>query len=372
MLKVLYDGWSLARRPNGPASLHLLTLLALKPESVQAAVALPGDSFHNLPEEVERVVVEIPDTPGGRLRWEQFILPHIGREQRASLMHTFESAALFGSCPSVLSPASPGWQGNRSAGEKGPTSLARRLRDALNQGGFSRLQAFFWPANLEGIPGGGIRDTRRILLPPAVHPAFESEIPHSTRESLEKLTLPESWILYHGPGTEEDLRRLLRAWRWAAGPIGEAFPLLVVGLTAAEEAVFGEYCRAYQVQGSARSLGAVSIDQLAALYRLSSVVFHPADSPAWGSALHLALACARPVVGLETRTGDALLGPAGYLVKDTGTEAEQERALGAALITVIVEERLADDLTRGAHRRMAGYEKESFSRALGEAYTSLT
>jgi hypothetical protein len=116
----------------------------------------------------------------------------------------------------------------------------------------------------------------------------------------------------------------------------------------------------------------VSIHQLAALYRLSKVVFHPADSPAWGSALHLALACARPVVGLETPIGDALLGPAGYLVKDTGTQAQRERALGAALISVIVEEGLADDLTRKARRLMQGYEKGSFSRSLGEAYALLT
>ena len=110
-------------------------------------------------------------------------------------------------------------------------------------------------------------------------------------------------------------------------------------------------------------LPALPIDQLPALYQGAAAVFHPAPAAPWGGALRRALACGRPVVAVESPLADALIGSAGYAVP-----AEETRRLGAALITVIVEEDVAAKLGDLGRDRAAAWQEGDFSAALGEVY----
>ncbi len=41
--------------------------------------------------------------------------------------------------------------------------------------------------------------------------------------------LPETFILYHGPYDSSTVERLLSAWTWGAGALGELYPLVLLG-----------------------------------------------------------------------------------------------------------------------------------------------
>jgi len=181
---------------------------------------------------------------------------------------------------------------------------------------------------------------------------------------LAGLDLPETYILYHGPAAYEDLRRLLSAWSWAAGPIGQDYPLITVGAAGRQlDNLLGEYGLA----GSVRSVPDLPVASLAALYRGCSLLFHPAPLPAWGDPVRMALACGKPVVALESRRSAALVGPAAYLASsDPG-----ERSLGAALLSVIVDESLYTSLSKAALKRSEALDSQAFTVALGEIYSSL-
>ncbi len=69
---------------------------------------------------------------------------------------------------------------------------------------------------------------------------------------------------------------------------------------------------------------------------------------------------------MKPALSDALVGPAAYLVA-----LDHPRELGAALLTVIVEEEVASQLSAAALRRAAGWQTEAFRQELGEAYRIL-
>ena len=367
-MKILYDGWSLVHQPNSPAALHLLTLLAAHPAEFPAWVGLPGEAFHPLPPGVETLRQAEPDTDWGRLGWEQRTLPALAGRTGADLVHLVGSSpALFGSRRTLVSPASFAGAG-LPAGRRRP-GFAARLGESLSLGSLGRVNAWLWPADLPFDLAG-----RRVhRLPPAVHPYFqcalEAHCPAPSDERpLDGLDLPETYLLVHGPGDEPALRCLLDAWSWAAGSIGAYFPLVLVGLDRADQDRLAALLAEYQLTGTAIPLPRLSLTTLAALYRRCSALFHPAHISPWGDPVRLALACGKPVVALESERAAALVGPAGYLVPANADYPAMSRALGAALITVVVEESLAEKLAEAAGRQAASWQFDLFKKSLREFY----
>ena len=365
MYTVLFDGAPLVWRPNSPAALHLLTLLAQRPREVRALVALPGTPPFPLPEDIQSVQVDTPAHGSGSLFWEQRLLPRMGREQHADLLHvTGENAPLFGRAMTILSPTAP--PGGPTPGSR--RSMAERLRLAFGQGGRSRARASFWPADLplpEGREHSPAGVAHFVKLPPSVNPAFKEAA------IAPDLELPEDFILYHGPLDERSLQRLLSSWSWAAAAIGEATMLLVLGADPAQKVRLGHLAQINGMQTSVRGLPLLPLEGLAWLYQHCKAVYHPASIGAWEGAMRLGLACGRPLVGLETRLADALVGPAAYLVSGEQEGPAQNRALGAALITVIVEESVSKALEQAARQRSAAWQAQDFRQALDAAYQGL-
>lgn len=175
--------------------------------------------------------------------------------------------------------------------------------------------------------------------------------------------LPETYILYHGPAGARDLELLFSAWSWAAGPIGETYPLVVTGIP---EGRIAGLLDAYGLGNTVRLLPEIPLGALAALYQGCSLLFHPAQVAAWGDPVRLALACGKAVVALETLRCAALVGPAAFLAP-----ADQAgRTLGAALLSVAVEESLSTSLGQAALRRSAGLDGRLFSSGLANVYNT--
>lgn len=370
MQQVWYDGWPLVYQPNSPAALHLLTLLAAHTPDTPALVGLPGESYHPLPESVRTLLAQTPDTDWGRLRWEQRLLPALARAAKADWLHLVGgSPALLGSTRTLVSPA------GFSAGDL-PTErreprlgLAARLRQSFAQGGLVRAKALLWPDDLPGIQ----TQTAVRRLPPVVHPIFQPDggIPSTARpasDELAALNLPETYLLYHGPGDEPAMHRLLDAWSWAAGSIGEYYPLVLIGLDRSAQDRLAALLAEYQLSGTARPLPSLSLSALAGVYRGCSGLFHPVESSPWGDPVRMALACGKPVVGLDSGRTAALAGTAGYLVSANEPYPMMCRALGAGLITVVVEDSLAETLSQAARERSASWQFDLFAQSLRECY----
>lgn len=349
-LLVLYDGWPLVYQPNSAAALHLYSLLSLLPDQVQAALALPGPDPEWLPTGLSTEIIITPDTPPARLGWEQRTLPALRQKLGASLLHhTRATPPLFGSAASALSPTeASGWQ--REAGFTG------RLRLALSAGGMARLRAQFWPEDLPA-PAGGAPLYR---LPAIIDPASRG----LATDALSGLELPESYVLYHGPTGGAELRRLLEAWSWAAGPLRGQVRLALVGVDEPARLRLDDLAQAYDLGDTVWALPPLEPGALPELYRHSLAFFSPAPEPPWGGPLRLALACARPVVAAVDPIAEAIVGPAAYLL-----QPDDLRGLGAALITVIIEEEVAVRLGSAGQQRASHWQRTTeFGEALLAAY----
>ena len=369
-LTVLYDGWDLAYRPNSPAAIHLLTLLGNRPEQVQAIIALPDNPYFPLPDGVRAHLHATSESDPGLLRWEQFSLPGLTRKLGAALLHlAAPRPALFRGVPTIVSPTGFRAQDGRVSRGEYASSILARLREAMAEGGMARARGLLWPDDLPAP------DSPLLLrrLPPAVHQAFASD--RKDPGLLKRLALPESYLLYHGPHHPAALRWMAEAWSWAAQSIGDYHPLLLLGIDPTLQAqlhlLVDEFRSEFHLGDTLRALPVLSIDEMAALYQGCSALFHPAEISPWGGPVRLALTCGKPIVALETALADALVGPAAYLVSGDLAAAETRRNLGAALITVVVEERVAESLSKAARQRASAWVNAHFNRGLLAGYRSL-
>jgi len=366
-LSILYDGWAIAHQPNHPAAIHLLTLLHYHPADLPASIALPALSLHPIPESISSYLIPTKADLRGRLDWEQRILPNLSKQVNAACLHlTSPYPPLFGSAQVLVSPCE--YLGDLSLRAL-PTErgLTAHLRTALGQGGLSRARAILWP---DDLPDPGL-PAPKVPLPPVVHPAFlDKKLDRQLyqNELVQALDLPDTYILYQGPGDRNALEELLAAWSWAAGPLGDNYPLLILGLNPQEQALCTQLATTRDLQSTIHTLPALSIEALAALYHNCSAVFHPTLYSAWSGAARAALICEKPLVALETPALSALVGPAAYLVPLK--QATSSRALGAALITVVVEESVGEELAQAARKLTSRWSGEQFGKQLAQIYQS--
>ncbi|NUM47363.1 MAG: glycosyltransferase [Anaerolineales bacterium] len=355
-LRILYNGWPLCHEPTSPAALHLLALLAYLPKSLHPLLAVPEPPPPWLPPHLDVHVV--PTSAQARIAWEQQTLPHLRQKLNADLLHlTTETASLLNGTRTLISPTQPGEFDPVRGEPRG--GLLTRLRGALAAGGTARAQAVIWPNDLPPRAGQEV-----YPLPPIVHPAFIPDKPSAP--SLPGVDLPEAYVLYHGPEDEASLRRVLNAWTWVAGPVGQQYPLLMLGLSKSAAQFVETVARALKIEDTLRVLPHVLPTSLPLLYQGASVVFHPVGVSAWGGAIRHALACGTPVVAAETAWTSAMVGPAAILVEPNDT-----RRLGASIIGILVKENLAERLQDAGAAWAADWTHPRWGEKLNAVYSEI-
>jgi glycosyltransferase involved in cell wall biosynthesis len=198
-----------------------------------------------------------------------------------------------------------------------------------------------------------------------VHPDFSPKGAGSS--SLpEGVELPYAYVLYHGPTDPQALREVMKVWSWTVAPLGDSTPLVFLGLEASAQAFLDDFFERHNLDVAVRFLPPVSPEGLAHIYRECAAVLHLGSLSPWTGPVRHALACGRPVVAPESALADALVGPAAYLVP-----GEDSRAMGAALLTVIVNQEVAKRFSQAARQRAAPWGTSAFGEALVDAYRSL-
>jgi glycosyltransferase involved in cell wall biosynthesis len=349
-IRVLHDGWPLLHAPTSAAAWHLRTLLELAPVDTELILALPAEkSVEGISNNV-KIVRAAQDDRGA---WEQGTLPRLAEEHGANWIHTTNLAAsLFGKTPTLVSPTSSVQAHDYERGLRG------RLAAAQGWGGLARA-TILWPEDLPAprLPG------KIITLPPVAHPAF---IPKQWVAPTE-LGLPEEYLLYHGASDEPTLLRLLESWTWAAASIGELYPLVMLGLDQGAKDFLEKRLPEFHVQDSVQILPEVSFNHLPALYQNSAAIVHAGAPTPWGGALRYALACGKAVVAQQEPLTEAIVGSAAYLVAP-----EDLRSFGAAIITMVVDEKARESLEAAARQRSDQWEAAAFTAGLSKIYLGET
>jgi glycosyltransferase involved in cell wall biosynthesis len=363
MLTIIFDGWPLIYKPNSPESLHLLDLLAHSPQGVNPVAAIPAKPPVWFPEKIETAVHPTLDKPWNRLVWEQKVIPGVFRRRRADLIHlTRPTVPLSHASSTVVSPA--GIPRQRSGGtiRKRAGGVWERLRAAAATAAAAQAGGFLWPEDL--VAPAGSTTKKPILLPPL----FSTDLTlfNNSEKANNLPELPETFILYHGPEEKDDLLQLFNGWSWAAGSIGDYYPLLILGLSNQGNLTLLELLKEYQLTDSIRTLSEVPPRQIPLIYERSSALFHPAPGTPWGGPLRMGLAMHIPIAASDEGFNSEIVEKAAYL-----TPPGDYRGMGAAIISIIIEESIADRLSTAARNRVESWSPENFKREIMAAYRQI-
>ena len=355
-IKVLYDGWPLVYEPSSPAAIHLLTILESLSEEVEPILAFPADSPEWLSTSATLRIIPTQDIQKARRKWEQSILKRLAKEVDADLIHiTGYNPPISPPVPVLISPC--GYE------DKGDKDFQSRLRIAQGRTGLSQSAGVLWPEDIP-VPKA-IQNA--ILLPPTIHPNFIS-IPFGDQAApdIPGIELSDTYTLYHGPSSKVILQKLLNSWTWAAGPLGEYYPLLLVGLNVDAADYVNIQLEKLDLATSVRILPQIKPSHLAELYKNCSAAYHPSGVSPWGGAVRMALACGRPLVTFEHPNIDAIAGPSVFTVPKNDT-----RTFGSAMISTVIKEGIYEPLTEAAIKRARIWRENDIGSRLLEIYHSV-
>jgi glycosyltransferase involved in cell wall biosynthesis len=181
-----------------------------------------------------------------------------------------------------------------------------------------------------------------LAASPEYFPRLGALVDIATRQ---KYNLPEAYVLYLGGfHPRKNVRQLLAAWTWASDSIGEQYPLVIAGALPKKGDRFyddfEEYTKRLKIEDTVRFIGAVDEEDKAAIYRGAACFVYPSRYEGFGLPPLEAMACGTPVVTTAFSSIPEVVGEAAYLVEDP----DNARALGAAILSVIVNDDLSQRL----------------------------
>jgi len=294
--------------------------------------------------------VHIATPSGGPLRaatFDQLTFPRAARRSGAHLLlYLHPSAPIAGPAPTVI------WYGD------GVNPLAKgrqgdRLARSLAQGGMHGAAAVLRSVDLPPEP----IDVRWVAVPPSVPSAFFA---HGTAPAAPTPAhLPEAFVLAVCESTA-GLALLLAAWTWVESSLGDTYALLVTSHD--EKARYAAQLAADEAGLSETVRSVVLADEAwPTVFRRAATLLHAGERQN-AAALRWALASDLPVAALATPASESIVGTAGYLVSPP-----EARALGAACLTLLVEEGIAASLREKGRERARSYRPAAAAPAWADA-----
>jgi len=262
-----------------------------------------------------------------RVRYYQITLPRAAAEGGAQLLLTLgEQVPLRARIPIAAVP--PIVSQSRTAG--GPAVFWR----AIGRAGLRGASAVLIAADLTRETDTG------LLYPPFVSSPFSR--PGAAPAGTERLRV----LCYDSD--PRDIRKALAAWTWVDGSLGDTYPLQFLSWDPQLDELITATAAEFGVAESVAP-GPPS-GNLSQVFR-EAAVFLSVRPLAWGQPFRWALASGTPVAAFESLAASSIVGDAGYLVPDGDT-----RALGAACLSLLVQEELAESLRVKGRRRAATFQ----------------
>lgn len=299
-----------------------------------------------------------------RILWEQLVLPTALRRWGADVLHAPAYVAPLGSpCPTVATFHDLSYY---------------LVPGAFNQQNRLYLQYFSrWTAGrarrLIAVSECTRQDVIRLLrVPPeivdvvynGVDECFRPE-PDATR--LERFRqekgLPERFILYLGTiEPRKNVPGLLRAYAEARRR-GVTEPLVIAGGRGWGDEPIPRLIEDLQLQASVVLTGFIPSDERPLWYNAATLFAFPSRYEGFGLPVAEAMACGTPVVASNRSSLPEVVGDAGLLV-----DPEDPDALAAALVTVVRDDALRQDLSARGLERSRRFTWDAAARATLKTY----
>ncbi len=287
----------------------------------------------DLPEDLDRLRhdLELPASRLGEARFDQWTFPRAAVRLGAQVgFFPHASAPLMSVAPMVAV-----WDATDIPGGR------RSFFDALALAALGGAAALVRPTDVPigpDLPG-------QTRVPPLVPRGFAAAGRSDPVRSWPGST--DQYVLAICP-PRAGLSLLLSAWTWVEGSLGDTCSLVVAGLEARQAAEVNQLASHFRVDDSVKTVAVTDADWPEAVARAGAVL-HTGDS-ASAVVLRWAMAAGTPVAGIRNRLAEAIVGPAGYLV-----ESGNSRGLGAACLTLLVEEAVAQQLSLAGRERVAPF-----------------
>ena len=374
-MRIAINGWFLAHDPHTGTGQYLRALLEWLPKvgpGHEYHVVVPHGARPALPPSIGILRLACGASNLDKLRFEQVLFPRACRDLKADVAHVPHWA------PPLASPAPvvvtihdliprllPEYRG-------GPLV---RLYTALVSA--ATLGASMVLADSEASRQDILRElglpqekVRTVYL--AADERYTAQSGFLLDEAVkQKYGLPEGYVLYLGGfDARKNVRALLSAWTWAAGAVGEAYPLVLGGkLPEPDGRLFEDFpalAKELAVADTVKFIGHVDEADKPALYRSALAFVFPSRYEGFGLPPLEAMACGAPLVCGNGGSLPEVVGSAGYVIPPSDT-----RALGAAILTCVVEPTVADNLRQRGFEQAKKFSWEKTARATLAAYEAV-
>jgi len=347
MTRVLINGWFLHKPNTGSGQYLRLLLKHLSNEVSGVDIHVIAPLSTQVPEVCTLHVCATVDRQINKFGFEQIAVPRTAKKIGADVLHIPYWAPPFRSpCPLVVTVHDiiplllPEY--SRSWLLRIYTSLAA----AATQGA-SHIITDSDSSRDDIVSHLQVPDTRVHTVHLGTDDVFSPrQDPDSTRRVRTSYNLPDTYILYLGGfQRHKNLRHLLAAWTWAQPIASEECPLVIAGHLPKHPDGYlyddlPDIATELGISDTVKFIGEVKEEDKTALYQLASCFVFPSSYEGFGLPPLEAMACGVPVVTTGSGSLKEIVGDAAYLVSDP----VDARELGAAMISIIVDEKLASDL----------------------------
>jgi glycosyltransferase involved in cell wall biosynthesis len=184
----------------------------------------------------------------------------------------------------------------------------------------------------------------------------------------QKYNLPPEYVLYLGGyDIRKNIEGLLRAYVYVKS---SNIPLVLAGRLpehiTPRFADVHKLLQAIDVADRVQIIGEIDEADKPALYRMAKCFVFPSFYEGFGLPVLEAMACGTPVVAANTSSLGEIVGDAGFLVQPDDIER-----LAGAIVSILVDEDLAHDLSQKAKKRAAGFSWEHTARETAAVYRSV-
>jgi len=380
-MRLAINGWFWGRPDTGSGQTvrYLVPALVQQDPSLEITLIVPGweagggaagsgeaEAYH------PRVtLLPVPCRPGnlGKLWFEQVTFPRVCRQLGVDLAHIpYFASPLNPPVPTVVTihdlipMVLPQYRG----------SMMVRLYTSLVASAVSRACLVLADSQASK------RDILAHLNPPdaRVRVVYLAPAPHyrpidepSTLDAVRsKYDLPENFVLWlAGFDVRKNARALLHAYTWVYSALGDDYPLVMAGgLPEKDTSFFPDPRRIATELGVIETVhfpGWVDEADKPALYSAATVFVFPSRYEGFGLPVLEAMACGTPVVTSDAASLPELAGAAAFQISP-----DDPRRLGAAIISLCVQENLQEDLRAKGLAQAARFTWEKTARETLAAY----